>query len=92
MNHHYGQLTRDGPPPATTSNSTKWPSTNFNRLVTLRGGVLDSADLPDDRPRPPLDIEPEPQHQPFLLGLVPILKFRAGVHHRVIVEEARLAG
>ena len=42
--------------------------------------VLVDVDLPDHRPRL-LNIEPEPQHQPLVLGPVPILKFCAGVHH-----------
>jgi hypothetical protein len=41
--------------------------------------ILVNVDLPDDRAGLALDVQPKPQHQPFLLRLVPVIKFGPSV-------------
>src|SRR6202042_2564256 len=53
--------------------------------------VLVYMDFGDDGATLALGVEPQAQHQPLLLPLVPIVELGAGVHDRVVVEEGRLA-
>jgi len=54
--------------------------------------ILVNVDLLDDWPPLTLDIQPQAEHQPFLIGLLPVVKLGASVHHCIIVEEARFSG